>query len=79
MADQLIGQGGGGGQRSRFCQRGDIFQYMTRLQNPNVIREEVERLLENITTLAEAASLATSTALTDELVSHGEKPLLPAW
>ncbi|MFG7478238.1 lysine-sensitive aspartokinase 3, partial [Enterobacter hormaechei] len=33
---------------------------------------EVERLLENITTLAEAASLATSSALTDELVSHGE-------
>ena len=32
----------------------------------------MERLLENITTLAEAASLATSTALTDELVSHGE-------
>lgn len=45
---------------------------LERLQNPNVIREEVERLLENITTLAEAASLATSTALTDELVSHGE-------
>ncbi|MDI8746262.1 hypothetical protein MJM83_30525, partial [Salmonella enterica subsp. enterica serovar Montevideo] len=31
-----------------------------------------ERLLENITILAEAASLATSAALTDELVSHGE-------
>ncbi|MHA0903750.1 lysine-sensitive aspartokinase 3 [Enterobacter ludwigii] len=48
------------------------FNILERLQNPNVIREEVERLLENITTLAEAASLATSTALTDELVSHGE-------
>ncbi len=48
------------------------FHILERLQNPNVIREEVERLLENITTLAEAASLATSTALTDELVSHGE-------
>lgn len=48
------------------------FDIIERLQNPNVIREEVERLLENITTLAEAASLATSTALTDELVSHGE-------
>jgi len=48
------------------------FDILERLQNPNVIREEVERLLENITTLAEAASLATSTALTDELVSHGE-------
>lgn len=48
------------------------FDILERLQNPDVIREEVERLLENITTLAEAASLATSTALTDELVSHGE-------
>ena len=48
------------------------FDILERLQNPNGIREEVERLLENITTLAEAASLATSTALTDELVSHGE-------
>lgn len=43
-----------------------------RLQYPNVIREEIDRLLENITTLAEAASLASSHALTDELVSHGE-------
>ena len=48
------------------------FDILERMQNPHVIREEVERLMENITTLAEAASLATSTALTDELVSHGE-------
>jgi aspartate kinase len=48
------------------------FNILECMQNPQVIREEVERLLENITTLAEAASLATSTALTDELVSHGE-------
>lgn len=48
------------------------FDILERMQNPHVIREEIERLLENITTLAEAASLATSTALTDELVSHGE-------
>ncbi len=33
---------------------------------------KIERLLENITVLAEAAALATSPALTDELVSHGE-------
>ena len=46
------------------------FNILERLRYPNVIREEIERLLENITTLA--ASLATSTALTDELVSHGE-------
>lgn len=48
------------------------YDIVEHLENPQIIREEVERLLENITTLAEAASLATSTALTDELVSHGE-------
>ena len=48
------------------------YDIVERLANPQVIREEIERLLENITTLAEAASLATSAALTDELVSHGE-------
>ena len=48
------------------------FDILERLTRPDVIREEIERLLENITTLAEAASLATSAALTDELVSHGE-------
>ena len=48
------------------------FNILERLRYPNVIRDEIERLLENITTLAEAASLASSTALTDELVSHGE-------
>ncbi len=48
------------------------FNILERLRYPNVIREEIERLLENITTLAEAAALASSSALTDELVSHGE-------
>jgi aspartate kinase len=45
---------------------------ITRLENPLVIRQEIDRMLENIAMLSEAASLATSTALTDELVSHGE-------
>lgn len=48
------------------------YDILERLQNPSVIREEIERLLDNIATLSEAASLATSSALTDELVSHGE-------
>lgn len=48
------------------------YDILERLQNPTVIRDEIDRLLENIATLSEAASLATSTALTDELVSHGE-------
>ncbi|WP_145573182.1 lysine-sensitive aspartokinase 3 [Yersinia mollaretii] len=45
---------------------------LTKLADPVVIREEIGRLLENIAMLSEAASLATSAALTDELVSHGE-------
>ncbi|WP_436877709.1 lysine-sensitive aspartokinase 3 [Siccibacter turicensis] len=48
------------------------YDILERLRNPDVIRDEIDRLLENISTLSEAASLATSTALTDELVSHGE-------
>ncbi len=48
------------------------YAIVDRFQNPDVIREEIDRLLENISTLAEAASLASSCALTDELVSHGE-------
>lgn len=45
---------------------------LERLANPAVIRDEIKRLLENLAALAEAASAETSTALTDELVSHGE-------
>lgn len=42
------------------------------LDKPAVIRDEIDRMLDNITMLSEAAALSTSTALTDELVSHGE-------
>lgn len=42
------------------------------LTSAQVVRDEIDRILESITTLSEAASLATSPALTDELVSHGE-------
>lgn len=42
------------------------------LDNPAVVREEIDRMLENITLLSAAAALATSSALTDELISHGE-------
>ncbi|MCV9878250.1 lysine-sensitive aspartokinase 3 [Brenneria izbisi] len=48
------------------------YAIIDRLENPEVIRDEIERMLENIATLSEAAALATSNALTDELVSHGE-------
>ncbi|RKS85150.1 aspartate kinase [Orbus hercynius] len=39
--------------------------------NP-ALRDEIDQVLNNIASLSEAASLATSAALTDELVSHGE-------
>ncbi len=48
------------------------YAIIDRLQRPDVIREEIDRMIENIAMLSEAAALATSTALTDELVSHGE-------
>ncbi|HAT23922.1 MAG TPA: lysine-sensitive aspartokinase 3, partial [Pantoea septica] len=48
------------------------YAIVERLQNPAVIRDEIDRMIENITMLSDAASLATSNALTDELVSHGE-------
>ncbi|AKJ43337.1 lysine-sensitive aspartokinase 3 [Pragia fontium] len=48
------------------------YQILNTLPDSQVVRDEIDRLLENITTLSEAASLATSLALTDELVSHGE-------
>lgn len=48
------------------------YSIIEHLAQPEVIKEEIDRLIENISTLAEAASLATSNALTDELVSHGE-------
>lgn len=48
------------------------YAILDRLDNTVVVHEEIDRMLENITTLSEAAALATSAALTDELVSHGE-------
>ncbi|WP_047683934.1 MULTISPECIES: lysine-sensitive aspartokinase 3 [Xenorhabdus] len=48
------------------------YAIVKRLNETAVLKEEIEHLLDNITTLSETASLATSKALTDELVSHGE-------
>ncbi|MGK2960409.1 MAG: lysine-sensitive aspartokinase 3 [Candidatus Malihini olakiniferum] len=42
------------------------------LNKPQVILEKIDHILENVARLSEAAALATSNALTDELVSHGE-------
>ena len=48
------------------------YAIVDRLRQPEAIRQEIDRMLENIAMLAEAAALACSAALTDELVSHGE-------
>ncbi|TDQ59715.1 aspartate kinase [Mesocricetibacter intestinalis] len=45
---------------------------LNELADASLVRPEIERLLESIKSLSEAASLATSPALTDELISHGE-------
>ncbi|CDG22766.1 Lysine-sensitive aspartokinase 3 [Xenorhabdus poinarii G6] len=63
-----------GDKRERELKQIRDIQYaiIDQLAEAEVIREEIDRLLENIEMLSEAASLATSAALTDELVSHGE-------
>ncbi|ANI30361.1 aspartate kinase [Yersinia entomophaga] len=48
------------------------YAILDNLKESSVVRDEIDRMLDNIAMLSEAASLATSTALTDELVSHGE-------
>ncbi|WP_075182837.1 lysine-sensitive aspartokinase 3 [Pantoea sp. 1.19] len=60
--------------RARLLDEIRRIQYaiIDKLSQPAVIREEIDRILDNITVLSEAAALANSTALTDELVSHGE-------
>lgn len=62
------------GKRNELLQKVQDIQYaiIDKLQYADVIREEIDRLLENIAHLADSASLATSDALTDEMVSHGE-------
>ena len=45
---------------------------LNELQDDSRVRPVIEKYLENITALSEAASLATSKALTDEIISQGE-------
>ncbi|OOF62108.1 lysine-sensitive aspartokinase 3 [Rodentibacter sp. Ppn85] len=45
---------------------------LNELKDDSLVRPIIENYIENIEYLSEAASLATSTALTDELISHGE-------
>lgn len=48
------------------------YNIIDKLQQPKVVSEEVDALLQHVAALAESASLATSAALTDELICHGE-------
>ncbi|MCI7479626.1 MAG: lysine-sensitive aspartokinase 3, partial [[Pasteurella] aerogenes] len=45
---------------------------LNELKDASQVRDKIEHILKNIESLAEAASLATSAALTDELISQGE-------
>ncbi|MEB6338277.1 lysine-sensitive aspartokinase 3 [Serratia rhizosphaerae] len=76
VTNLLVALAAGSESEQRSYQLDEIrrIQYaiLDRLDNPAVVREEIDRMLENIAMLSDAAALATSAALTDELVSHGE-------
>ncbi|AHG79631.1 Aspartokinase [Mannheimia varigena USDA-ARS-USMARC-1388] len=48
------------------------YNIIEKLQQQDNVRAEIDELLAHIEALAESASLATSAALSDELISHGE-------
>lgn len=48
------------------------YNIIDKLQHPEAVSNEIDALLEHISALSESASLATSAALTDELICHGE-------
>ncbi|WP_419852276.1 lysine-sensitive aspartokinase 3 [Actinobacillus pleuropneumoniae] len=48
------------------------YNIIEKLQNQSEVSAEIDELLQHIAALAESASLATSNALTDELICHGE-------
>lgn len=76
VTNMLVALADGQEQEQRVHLLEDIrrIQYaiIDQLAQPAVISEEIDRLLENISMISEGAALATSSALTDELVSHGE-------
>lgn len=61
-------------QRTYLLDEMRCIQYaiINRLLVSDVIRDKIDNMIESITMLSEAAALATSHALTDELVSYGE-------
>lgn len=48
------------------------YNIIEKLKQPHTVSTEIDKLLAHITALAESASLATSPALADELICHGE-------
>lgn len=48
------------------------YNILDELKDAAVLHEEIDRLLDNIESLSDAAALATSPALIDEIISHGE-------
>ncbi|KAE9538993.1 lysine-sensitive aspartokinase 3 [Ursidibacter maritimus] len=48
------------------------YNIINKLQKPDAVSAKIEEILQHITALADSASLATSLALTDELICHGE-------
>lgn len=48
------------------------YNIIDKLQQKGAISAEIDALLDHVSALAESASLATSAALTDELICHGE-------
>ncbi|MDH2998584.1 lysine-sensitive aspartokinase 3 [Pasteurellaceae bacterium LFhippo2] len=48
------------------------YNIIEKLQHPEAVSKAIDQLLEHVAALAESASLATSLALTDELICHGE-------
>ncbi len=60
--------------RQQLLEKLGHIQYaiVDKLRAAAVIREEIARILENVSLLADKAALTPSVELTDELVSHGE-------
>lgn len=60
--------------RSEIINEVRTIQYniVNQLQNPQAVSGEIDELLSYIESLADSASLATSAALADELICHGE-------
>lgn len=61
-------------QQKQILEQVKAIQYaiLDRISPSEIVKKCVDDLLANIETLAKAASLATSNALTDEIVAHGE-------